>query len=185
MRQVAASEQGHKRRRKWLQALVIRFESRFPTDSIAYQHDDKVNHAERCRSVCGRSEPARRFRKASPDGSSCGREEPLHQTMQAPRGSARPRSEDSPRKDCPYSYALLSLCFPLAKPRLNGCQEHSILSNEGSHHLNLLSVCHTMTSSSPKATSYFTVCLMSRYLVAYPVGGAVQDQDEGSRATGS
>src|SRR5713226_9918151 len=80
--------------------------------------------------------------------------------MQAPRGPARPRSEDSPRKDCPYSYALLSLCFPLAKPRLNGCQEHSILSNEGSHHLNLLSVCHTMTSSSPKATSYFTVCLM-------------------------
>ncbi len=44
MRQLAASEQGHKLRRKWVQALVIRFESWFPTDSIAYQHDNKVNH---------------------------------------------------------------------------------------------------------------------------------------------
>ncbi len=44
MWQLAASEQGHKRRRKWLQALVIRFECRFTTDGIAHQHDHKVNH---------------------------------------------------------------------------------------------------------------------------------------------
>src|SRR6266566_5426081 len=46
------------------------------------------------------------------------------------------QSEESPGKDCPYSYALLSVCFPLALQEVN---EY--------HPLNILLVCHTMTDS--------------------------------------
>src|SRR6266699_4614417 len=90
--------------------------------------------------------------------------------MQAPRQSTKRWPECSPRKDCPYSYALLLWHFPLAKPRLNGGQGHFILSYEGSHHLNLLSVCHTIASSSPHATFCFTVRLMLSRCVSRGIG---------------
>src|SRR6266487_4680662 len=98
------SEQGHKRRRKWLQALVIGFEGRFSTNGVADQHDHKVNDAQTCRSVCGRSERARRSPEGDPDGSWCERSEPLPQTIGGPRQPTPSTFEDSPRKDGPYSY---------------------------------------------------------------------------------
>src|SRR5450755_3904179 len=53
MREPTASEQGHKRGCKWLQALVIRFEGRFSTDGIAHQHDDKVDDFKPAEALAG------------------------------------------------------------------------------------------------------------------------------------
>src|SRR6266571_3992012 len=44
MRQLRASEQGHERSRKRLQALVIGCQCRLSTERIAHQHDEKVDH---------------------------------------------------------------------------------------------------------------------------------------------
>jgi len=53
MRQLAASEQGHERRRKRLQTLVIRGPRWLTTDGIAHQHDHKVNHFEGAEAFAG------------------------------------------------------------------------------------------------------------------------------------
>src|SRR5450755_3815374 len=58
------------------------------------------------------------------------------------------------------------MVFPLALQWLNGCQEHSILLDEGRNHLNLLSVCHTLTFSSLKATFCFSPCLLKSRCVS-------------------
>src|SRR5258708_27545840 len=72
MREPTASEQAHKRGRKWLQALVIRFEGRLSTDGIAYQHDDKVNHLKGAEALAGEANTLRDFGKQAQTGQRVG-----------------------------------------------------------------------------------------------------------------
>ncbi len=55
MGQLLASEQGHERRRKRLQTLVIRRKCRFTADGIAHQHDHEVNHFKDAEAFAGKA----------------------------------------------------------------------------------------------------------------------------------
>src|SRR5260221_14622633 len=72
MRQLAASEQAHKRGRKWLQALVIRFKGRLSTNGIAYQLDDKVNDFKGPEALAGEANTLGDFGKQAETGQRVG-----------------------------------------------------------------------------------------------------------------
>src|SRR5229473_1721792 len=131
MRQLSASEQSHKRRRKRLQALVIGRQRRFSAECVADQHDEKVDHLIGPEPFAGETHTLRDVRKQALTGQGVGDEG----NFAKPGRHRRDRRGFglNAHRGWVIGTHRISCHFdsPLVKPWLNGHQERSPLSNEG------------------------------------------------------